>query len=343
MHGMIKAGLIFPLILALGACGDDAASPTAKSEARAGDRLKVVMTPIADMKAVGAEITTQDQAEALARIPGILTTLDVREGDIVAKGQRLGLIVDNRLGFESAASGAQVAAAQAEAARAQGDLARIRILYRENVYAKARLDQAEATARAANAQVAAARAQQGAVASVAGQGVVLAPASGRVLRADVPAGSVVAPGMSLATITAGAPVVRLDLPESLAGQVHLGGRIRLNDSDLPSGSQTGQVTQVYPAITAGRVRVDATVPGLASASIGRRVSALIEVGTRNAIVVPRRFVTTRYGMDYVEIARADGAISSALVQVAPAADADQVEILSGVGVGDTLFAARARK
>ena len=52
--------------------------------------------------------------------------------------------------------------AQAEAARTNADLARIRDLYGQGVYAKARLDQAVAAARAADAQVAAARAQQGA-------------------------------------------------------------------------------------------------------------------------------------------------------------------------------------
>src|SRR5690606_40737294 len=56
---------------------------------------------IADMKAVGAEIATRDQAEVLARISGILTSLSVRAGDMVKKGQRIGLIVDSRLGYET--------------------------------------------------------------------------------------------------------------------------------------------------------------------------------------------------------------------------------------------------
>src|SRR5690606_23394497 len=233
---------------------------------------------IADMKAVGAEIATRDQAEVLARISGILTSLSVRAGDRVKKGQRIGLIVDSRLGYETSAYGAQVAAAEAAAARANADLARIRDLYNNGVHAKARLDQAVAAARAADAQVAAARAQQGASASVAGQGAVLAPASGRVLRADIPAGSVVAPGMSIATGTAGPPVLRLMLPESAAGRVRPGARVIVGDmgstdAGAPSGPREGSVTQVYPAITGGRVRVDATLPGLDTRFIGRRVSA----------------------------------------------------------------------
>jgi RND family efflux transporter MFP subunit len=309
----------------------------------AGEHLKLAPTDIADMKAVGAEITTRDSAEALARIPGTLVSLTVREGDNVQKGQRIGMIVDSRLGYETSALGSQVAAARAEADRAQADLDRVRDLYENRVYAKARLDQAVAAARAADAQLAAARAQQSASASVAGQGAVLAPATGRVLRADIPAGSVVAPGMSVATVTAGPPVLRLDLSESLAGQVRAGAQLLVTQGDLPEGSRRGQVIQVYPAVTGGRIRADAAAPGLSADLVGRRIGVSIEVGRRKALVVPRRFVSTRYGIDQVDIVTADRRLASVPVQIAPTVDAKKVEILSGVAAGDTLFAPSARR
>lgn len=329
--------------MALSACGGEAPQQDKSETLPAGDMLKLGPTTISDMKAVGAEIATRDQAETLARIPGTLNSLSVRAGDMVQKGQRIGMIVDARLGYETAAYGAQIAAAQAEAARADADLSRIRDLYKEGVYARARLDQAVAMSRAANAQVAAARAQQGASASVAGQGAVIAPASGRVLRADIPAGSVVAPGMSIATVAAGPPILRLMLPESVAGQVKVGAQVLVDDKDMPEGSRRGQVTQVYPAVTGGQVRVDAALPGLSTDLVGRRVGAAIAVGERRALVVPRRFVTTRYGIDQVAIVTPDQRLSMVPIQIAPTAEADKVEILSGVSAGDTLFAARGRK
>ena len=298
MNGMGKWLWLASAALALSACGSQPEQNEVAATLPAGDIVRLAPREIPDMKAVGAEVATRDQAEVLARIPGILTSLSVRAGDTVTKGQRIGMIVDSRLGYETSAYGAQAAAAQAEAARANADLARIRDLYNHGVYAKARLDQAVAAARAADAQVAAARAQQGASASIAGQGAVIAPASGRVLRADIPAGSPVAPGMSIATVTAGPPVLRLMLPEAVAGQVRPGARVIVNgavfsDSGLPSGSREGSVTQVYPAITGGQVRVDAALPGLSTQFVGRRVSASVEIGTRKELVVPRAFVTTR--------------------------------------------------
>ncbi|MBN8832062.1 MAG: efflux RND transporter periplasmic adaptor subunit [Sphingomonadales bacterium] len=329
--------------LALSACSGEKAEDRAATSLPAGETLRLAPSEIADVKAVGAEIATRDQAEALARIPGTLVSLSVRAGDMVRKGQRIGMIVDTRLGYETSAYGAQVAAAQAEAARAGADLARIRDLYNNGVYAKARLDQAVAAARAADAQVAAARAQQGASASVAGQGAVLAPADGRVLRADIPAGSVVAPGMSIATVTAGPPILRLMLPEGAAGQVRVGAPVLVDARDFPQGARQGQVVQVYPAVSGGQVRVDASLPGLTADLVGRRVGASIAVGRRSALVVPRRFVTTRYGIDQVQLVTADKQLGMAPVQIAPTAESDKVEILSGVAAGDTLFAPRASR
>lgn len=330
-----------PAMLALSACGTETPQPDAASTAMpAGETFRLAPSTIADMKAVGAEIVTRDQAEALARIPGTLSVLNVRPGDTVSKGQRIGMIVDTRLGYETAAYSAQTAAAKAEAARANADPARIRDLYDNGVYAKSRLDQAVAMARAANAQVAAARAQQGASASIAGQGAVLAPASGRVLRADLPAGSVVAPGMSIATVTAGPPVLRLTLPETAADHISVGAQVLVDEKDMPSGARTGRVTQIYPAVTGGQVRVDAALPGLTTRLVGRRVGTAVAIGVRKALVVPRRFVTTRYGIDQVSIVTPDKHLSAVPVQVAPTADPATIEILSGATAGDTLFAAK---
>ena len=104
-------------------------------------------------------------AEARARIGGTLVRLNVREGDFVRRGQVIGVVSDSRLGFEMRAYAAQASAAQAEAVRAQADLGRIRDLYQHGVYAKARLDQAEAAARAARGSLDAARAQTAASAA----------------------------------------------------------------------------------------------------------------------------------------------------------------------------------
>jgi multidrug efflux pump subunit AcrA (membrane-fusion protein) len=82
------------------------------------------------------------------------------------------------------------------------------------------------------------------------------------------------------------------------------------------------------------------VPGLTADFVGRRVSVLLDVGSRTGITLPRRFVTNRFGIDYVELAANDGSAIPVPVQTAPTSDPAQVEVLSGVSNGDVVVAAR---
>jgi hypothetical protein len=146
--------------------------------------------------------------------------------------------------------------------------------------------------------------------------------------------------MSIATITAGPPVLRLDVPQSLVDQTHVGASIIIRDeSDL--GGRMGRVVQVYPAMSGGRVRADVEVPGLTVNFVGRRVSVVLNIGSRPAIAIPRRFVSTRFGVDYVSLTNKDGSVASVPVQTAPTSDPGQLEILSGVSPGDVLTAERS--
>jgi len=342
---MIRSALLLAGTLALSACGagEEQEAPAQQAVSTAGERLRVTSSTVNEFKDVGAIITTQDQADARARIPGLLTNLRVREGDYVRKGQVIGSVIDTRLAQEAAAYGSQAAAAGAQAAQARGELGRTEFLYRQGVYAKARLEAAQASARAADAQVAAARAQQRAVQAVAGQGAIVAPATGRVLRADVPAGSAVSPGMSVATITAGAPVLRIELPDSLAGHIRVGTPVTVAGlaAGGVQGAPTGRVTQVYPAVSAGRISADVTVPGLGTQLVGRQVTARLAIGVRQAIVVPRKFVASRFGTDQVMIIGPERQALTVPVQTVPLPDG-RVEILSGVNAGDVLVAGPAR-
>ncbi|HEX6859626.1 MAG TPA: efflux RND transporter periplasmic adaptor subunit [Caulobacteraceae bacterium] len=334
--------LAFCVSLGLVACSSDAPQAEHPAAVAAGERMVVREAMVADLKPVSATVTTRDMGEARARIGGTLTRLAVKEGDYVKKGQLVGVVTDQRLGLQTSAYAAQAAAAGAEAVRAEADLSRVAALYEKGIYAKARLDQATAAARAARAQVKAAEAQRAASAEVSAQGAVLAPTSGRVLHADVPAGSVVQPGQSIATVTAGDPLLRIEIPEARARALKVGELVPLAAEDLPGAAGVGVVAQVYPAVTSGRVMADIKVAGLHADLIGRRVRVQIKVGERRAMVIPARFVATRYGIDFVRVAGKSGAADVA-VQTAPTADPALVEVLSGLQPGDVIVAPGARR
>ena len=328
----------------LAACGDEKAEPKpAVALAPAADRLTVRPSVVDDLKPAPATLTTRDMAEARARISGTVTRLLVKEGDVVRQGQTIAMIHDARIGLQTSAYDAQVAAASAQAAQAQADLARTQDLYDHGVYAKARLDQVQAAAKAASAGLAAARAQARASAELGAQGAVLAPTAGRVLTADIPVGSVVMPGQSLATITAGPPVVRITLPEGEAGALKVGATVRFAPEDLGGAATSGRIAQVYPAVAGGQVVADVSTPDLPQTLIGRKVRAFVAVGQRQAIVIPRRYVATRFGVDYVRLVGRDGAVADSPIQAAAAAAPNMVEVLSGLRVGDVLTPAESAR
>jgi RND family efflux transporter MFP subunit len=246
------------------------------------------------------------------------------------------MVRDDRIALQTGAYDAQVSAAAAQAAAAQADLSRTRDLFSLGVYAQARLGQVEAQAKSANGALAAARAQRAASAEQGAQGAVLAPASGRVLVADVPAGSVVMPGQSIARITAGPVVVRIELPEGEAEALKVGDAVELAAEDIRNAASRGTIVQIYPAVTDGQVVADVTAPNLPQDLVGQRVRARIKVGERRAMVVPRRYIATRFGVDYARVVRSDGTVSETPVQTTDGPTADQAEVLSGLRAGDTL-------
>ena len=104
-----------------------------------------------------------------------------------------------------------------------------------------------------------------------------------------------------------------------------------------AGSASGAVIKLYPAVEGGQISADVSLPGLDGRFIGQRIAAKVEAGQRKALRVPKSFVTTRYGIDYVTLLGKDGAAATVPVQTAPDADAGRVDILSGARAGDTLI------
>jgi RND family efflux transporter MFP subunit len=316
----------------LAACGKETAPASDVATVTPSAQHRLTATTVPDLKPVSGQIATRDEVMAVARIGGILTSLDVRAGDPVRAGQRIALISDDRISQASGAASAAVAAAEAEAARATADLARIRELHAAGVYANARLESATAMATEAQARARAARGEAGAAAALSGQGAVLAPAAGRVILADVPQGSPVMPGQLIARLSAGPLLLKLDAPEAVALALKVGDTVELAEPGL---SKTGRVDRVWPGAVAGLVRVDVAVDNLPDRLLGRRVSAMVPAGTRKALVAPRSFVRMSHGIAQVSVLQGKSVVDVP-VETADTTNPGRVELLTGVAAGDVL-------
>jgi len=306
--------------------------------------LRIEPVEIDDLKSVYATVRSTDRIEARARIGGTVASLAVDEGSEVETGKVLAIVADQKLALKLKALDAQIAGLKAQRENTERELGRQEELIKRGFTPKAKVDELRTQVEVVTNQLKSATAERDVVRRQVEEGEVLAPANGRVLMVPVTVGSVIMPGESLATIAANAYVLRLDLPERHARFIRKGDTVQLGARSLNAGEQKlvkGEISQVYPELQGGRVLADATVEGLGDFFVGERVLVYISGGKRRGIVIPRDYVTTRYGYDFVKISRSGGGISEVVVQLglpSELKDGSQgIEVLGGLNPGDEIL------
>lgn len=297
--------------------------------------LEVKLTQVSDRKAVFATVESVDTLMARARIGGTIGQLIVDEGDEVSRNDILAIVENEQLAPQIAASNSQAAALEAELVQAREDFERASDLFTRGTISQARLDQSQTPVEVLEGRLASARQSRDVLVQQEREGEVLAPAAGRVLEVHSPRGSVVLPGEPVATIASDLYLLRLRLPERHARAIAIGDLIEVGNAALGGDvAATGQIRQVYPRITDGRVIADAAVEGLGSFFVGERVRVYLTVDTRDAFIIPRDYITTRFGNDFVVLETGDG--HQDVVVLRGEESAEGVEILAGLSVGDRL-------
>lgn len=299
--------------------------------------LTLAPVEVTEWKAVFGRVEARDRLPARARLGGTLVELSVKEGDLVKAGDRLGLIVDDKLVFQLSAIDAQKASLQAQLANAEAELKRGEDLLERGVTTVQRLDALRTQVDVIKGQIEAVDAERKVVEQQAADGAILAPADGRVLDVPVAVGAVVMPGEVVAMLGGGGIFLRLAVPERHAQAMKEGDRIEIEGS---AGAQEGTLERIYPLIENGRVVADVSVDGLADSFVDARVLVRLPVGTRAALVVPETALITRSGLDFVGVHAGDAVALRAVVvgEHLQMDGAAMVEVLTGLQAGDAVEA-----
>ncbi|MFI5001995.1 MAG: efflux RND transporter periplasmic adaptor subunit [Reyranellales bacterium] len=320
---MIRNVVITALMLLVGIC------PTAIAQ------QTVVRQQVDDRKAVIATVEPVRELRARSRIGGTISALTVREGDRVAGGDRIALIVDPKLALQIQALESRMQAQSAAREQAQIDFNRLQQLRGSGTASQAQLDQARTHLDVAERTLQALRSDREVVEQQSTEGSVLAPGAGRVLTVPVSIGSVILPGETIATLAADNYILRLQLPERHARFMKAGDTILVGTRGLQQQEQetlrSGKVRLVYPQIDQGRVIADAEVDSLGDYFVGERTRVYIATGKRDALVVPTGYIYLRSGVSYLKLQ--DG--KEVVIQVGLPVDGG-VEILAGVNEGDVV-------
>jgi RND family efflux transporter MFP subunit len=304
------------------------------------ETFTVASQRVSDEKAVFATIESVSVVPARGRISGTIVQLGVREGDSVTRGQSIATIADEKLALQMKSLDAQIDALQAQSGQAQIDFTRTEGLVERGTLPRVKLDEVRTALNVAENALRARTAERSVIQQQFNEGQVLAPADGRVLKKLVAVGSVVLPGDAVAMIAQQNFKLRLRVPERHARLLNAGDKIRVDGAEFSEQvSKSGVIDLVYPQIEDGRVIADATVEGLGEYFVGDRLRVWISGGQRTAFVIPSSYVTTRFGIDYVQIQQADRTISAPVQRGRnlPTPDLpDGLEILSGIHPGDHL-------
>ncbi|MDP3460843.1 MAG: efflux RND transporter periplasmic adaptor subunit [Hyphomonas sp.] len=292
---------------------------------------------VIDYRPVIARIEAGDTATARSRLQGVVTRLDVVEGQIVKAGDLVAVVTDSTLSPQLAALRSNIEGLQSQVRQAESDIARNEGLLAQGFYPRARFDEEKTALDVLKRSLASAEAGRRALSAREAEGRILAPADAHVTDVKVVRGSVVSAGEVLASFATVDGIVRLALPERHAATIAEGKTISLR---LPSRSdtiRTATIIKIYPELKQGSVIADAKVEGGLTALFGERVDVLAPVGERRAIRIPKDYVSTRFGVDFIRVKVGDRFIDAPVALAAPLVDAaGQFEILSGLKPGDQI-------
>lgn len=294
-------------------------------------------TTVTEWKAVFGRVEARDTIPARARLGGTLVTISVEEGAKVSEGEVIATIDDVKLGLQLQSVDAEIEALQSQLENARTELERGEGLLQRGVTTTQRLDALRTQVSVLENQIEATRAQKKVIEQQRDEGAVLAPVAGTILDVPVTTGAVVMPGEVVSMIAGGGFFLRLGVPERHAHFLKEGLDIQIGAEGT---AKPGTLAKVYPQIQNGRVIADVEVEGLSGDFVDARVLVRLPVGESSAILVPANMVTTRMGLDFVNVKTNGDAIKRAVVpgEVHLTDDGEMVEILSGLTEGETLVA-----
>lgn len=311
----------------------------------------VASTPSRDSFEMVGTVRARTSAVVSARVPGMISMLKVREGDVVRKGDLLARIEaqENSAGAASALAGVDEAHRGLDEATSRKKLVdatfnRYQQLYKEQAISRQEFDvrqteQELATQGLARAEARLKQAQEGsrAASAMADYTKITAPISGVITVKQAELGATVFPAQPLMTIEDGGSFqLELAIPESLSSQVRPGTPVQVTLETL-NVSFPAKIAEVVP--TADPVsrtfmaKVNLNQKGMRSGMFGR---AAISTGASvPRILVPAKAIVEKGALNSVWVVDKDNIVRMRLIKPGKVLG-DRTEILSGLSAGDRI-------
>ena len=320
-----RAALPLALTLVLAGCGQQAAAPAEKAEAKEAEAEGAVHLTAEQIAAAGivlvrptagagvlslpATIESDPQATQVvsAAIGGRVVALNRNLGESVRRGEVVA-VIESR---DAAGLRAEVEAAQARANLARSNLAREDRLFalkvspeRDLIAARTAMTEANIALRLASQQVSAAGVGGGALNRIG----VVAPIGGQVTARSVVLGQTVAPDAELFRVAnLGRVAINLSLTPADAGRVRVGTPVEVRSGARTATARVHFVSPVLDAATRLVPAVALLENGGGVWRPGEPVTALLQIGAPgDAVSVPDSAIQTVEGRTSVFVRTKDG-------------------------------------
>jgi RND family efflux transporter MFP subunit len=311
----------------------------------AGVQAETLQTVVAQLREVAQTFSTEGVVEATrqstvsAQISGRIKEIYFDVGDTVKQGQII-LRIDEREAVQAlAGSQAQQRQSQASLQNAQSNYERSRQLFEQKFISQSALDKALADYKMAQAQAAASSAGAEQSALLESYTAVTAPYGGMVLARLVEKGELVTVGRPLMTgFDPSQMRVIVNIPQDKLSDIGKQPTVLIELPALKRNIHAESVV-VQPAAdirthsTVARVSLPAKEKGIYP---GMFVRAHFVVGKVSKLMIPASVVVRRGEVVAVYVVDEQGKISLRQVRTAEVPGQNDVEILSGVNIGERL-------
>lgn len=337
---LARTGVAGLLLAALAGCGRDPAPASQPPVAS-----HPLPTLVAASQSLPIHYTTtgtvvsDERVEISSRIAAYLRSLEVREGERVARGQRIATLDSQDVSGairQAEANRDRAAAAQLDAGK---DLQDAEELFAKGVVSAAALRKARLAHEVAAKELDATRAALSAARAELRYTEILSPVAGVVVARPARSGDLVTPGAPIVTVESDTALLfETFIAESQLGHVRLGDPVTVQ-IDATGTDYGGEVVRLVssgnPVTRRYLVKISLADPqGLVPGMFGRSV---FTVGTRAGILIPPAALAERGGLTGVFVVGEAGVLRFRWVRTG-AEHRERTEITAGLDAGETLLA-----
>jgi RND family efflux transporter MFP subunit len=329
--------------------GCQGASPPATAE-----RQRPVVT---DVKITTVSLATVDEiyettgtvkseqvSNIASRIMGVVTAINVQEGDPVRAGQLLMTIDDQELKQKTQAASMFLETTKSNRNMAEITWRRYQQLYAAKALSQQDMDQVETQKKMADSEYERAKAAYQEAVTYEGHAKIKSPLTGTITGKKIDKGSMAIPGQVLLTIEGDAPLyVEAFADETLTRRLRNGMTADIA-IDAANRQLRGPIRNIVPAVDPHSrsflIKIGLPAAGLKSGLYAR---VRIPVGKKEVLLVPEGSVVAKGQLTGIYVVAADGVVTYRLVKTGRVYPAGKIEILSGLANNEQIIAEGMQK